>query len=158
MTYLLGVDTGGTYTDAVILDEASETVIATAKSLTTRPQLALGVGAAIDAVLENAQVAPTDVAMVALSTTLATNALVEGQGGRVALVAVGFDDADLQRAGLADAMGGDPVLALGGGHNHGGAEAAPLSLSDLHRGLDALDPGVTALAIAASFATRTPAH
>ena len=80
MTYLLGVDTGGTYTDAVILDEASETVIATAKSLTTRPQLALGVGAAIDAVLENAQVAPTDVAMVALSTTLATIPMLWGPG------------------------------------------------------------------------------
>ena len=36
MTYLLGVDTGGTYTDAVILNEAEDRVIASAKSLTTR--------------------------------------------------------------------------------------------------------------------------
>ncbi|NDH26460.1 MAG: hypothetical protein EBY35_09650, partial [Rhodobacteraceae bacterium] len=43
MTYLLGIDTGGTYTDAVILREESE-VIASAKSLTTREDLALGIG------------------------------------------------------------------------------------------------------------------
>ena len=35
-------------------------------------------------------------ALVSLSTTLATNALVEGQGGRVALIFVGFDDDDLE--------------------------------------------------------------
>lgn len=158
MTYLLGVDTGGTYTDAVILDEASDTVIATAKSLTTRPNLALGVGSAIDAVLASADVAPSKVAMVALSTTLATNALVEGQGGRVALVAIGFDDADLQRAGLAEAMGGDPVLTLHGGHNHSGAEAAPLDMTALKIAIDGIASGVTAFAVAASFATRNPAH
>ena len=42
MAYLLGVDTGGTYTDAVILDEAADAVIGKAKSLTTRADLALG--------------------------------------------------------------------------------------------------------------------
>ena len=63
--------------------------------MTSRPDLSGGVGAAIDAVLAQARVAPGEVAMVALSTTLATNALVEGQGGRVALLAIGFDAADL---------------------------------------------------------------
>ena len=83
MGYFLGVDTGGTYTDAVILDEAADTVIGTAKSLTTRNDLALGVGRAIDAALARAGVLPAQVSLVSLSTTLATNALVEGQGGRV---------------------------------------------------------------------------
>ncbi|SFR52141.1 N-methylhydantoinase A/oxoprolinase/acetone carboxylase, beta subunit [Yoonia tamlensis] len=158
MAYSLGVDTGGTYTDAVILDESSDKVIATAKSLTTRPDLSKGVGAAIDAVLAQAAVAPADIALVSLSTTLSTNALVEGQGGCVALIAIGFDAADLQRAGLAEAMGGDPVIAVQGGHNHGGAEVAPLDLAALNAGLDQLDPNVTAFAVAASFATRNPAH
>ena len=54
MAYLLGVDTGGTYTDAVVLDEGEDRVIASAKSLTTRPDLALGVGRAIDAAIEKA--------------------------------------------------------------------------------------------------------
>ena len=43
-----------------------------------------------------------------MSTTLATNALVEGQGGRVALVMIGSAEADLLRDGLAKALGADP--------------------------------------------------
>ena len=81
MAVFLGVDTGGTYTDAVLLDEATDRVLASAKSLTTRMDLSLGIGRAVDAVLAEAGVRPGDVAMVSLSTTLATNALVEGQGG-----------------------------------------------------------------------------
>ncbi|MGB7321521.1 MAG: hydantoinase/oxoprolinase N-terminal domain-containing protein, partial [Albidovulum sp.] len=112
MAYLLGVDTGGTYTDAVILDEKADRVIASAKSLTTRPDLSLGVGAAIDAAIAGAKIAACEVAMVSLSTTLATNALVEGQGGRVALVFIGFEEAELGRAGLTEALKGDPVIRI----------------------------------------------
>ena len=51
MAYFLGVDTGGTYTDAVIVDEAATQVIGKAKSLTTRRDLALGIGRALLAAL-----------------------------------------------------------------------------------------------------------
>ncbi len=158
MSYLLGVDTGGTYTDAVVLDEAADAVIASAKALTSRPDLARGVGAAIDAALGEAGVDPAAIAMVSLSTTLATNALVEGQGGRVALVAIGFAEGDLSRAGLADAMRGDPVIRLAGGHNHAGGEATPLDVDALRQAVEALDEGITGFAVAAAFATRNPAH
>lgn len=158
MTYLLGVDTGGTYTDAVVLDEAADAVVASAKALTSRPDLAIGVGAAIDAALADANVAAADIAMVSLSTTLATNALVEGQGGRIALVAIGFDDADLGRAGLTEALRGDPVIRLAGGHNHAGNEARALDILKLETALAKLDGGITGFAVAASFATRNPAH
>jgi len=158
MAYLLGVDTGGTYTDAVILDEASDRVLASAKALTSRPDLAIGVGAAIDAAVAQAAVDPADVAMVSLSTTLATNALVEGQGGRIALVFIGFDPAELGRAGLTDALRGDPVIALAGGHSHAGTEIAPLDLDALATAVGGLDAGVTGFAIAGSFATRNAAH
>lgn len=158
MAYLLGVDTGGTYTDAVVLDEGADVVVASAKALTSRPDLAVGVGAAIDGAIKKAKVAPADIAMVSLSTTLATNALVEGQGGRIALVAIGFDDADLGRAGLAEALRGDPVVRLAGGHNHAGSEVAALDMDALRDALMQLDAGVTGFAVAASFATRNPAH
>ncbi|PJI86059.1 N-methylhydantoinase A/oxoprolinase/acetone carboxylase beta subunit [Yoonia maricola] len=158
MTYLLGVDTGGTYTDAVIIDEARDCVVASAKALTSRPDLAIGVGAAIDAAITKAGVAGADVAMVSLSTTLATNALVEGQGGRIALIAIGFDDADLTRAGLTEALRGDTVIRVVGGHNHAGSEVATLDLDALARALADLDDGITGFAVAASFATRNPAH
>lgn len=158
MSYLLGVDTGGTYTDAVIIDEACDHVLASAKALTTRPDLVIGVGKAIDAAIAGAQVNGADIAMVSLSTTLATNALVEGQGGRIALVAIGFDDAELTRAGLTDALRGDPVIRLSGGHNHAGGEVAALDLAVLGNALQSLDAGITGFAVAASFATRNPAH
>lgn len=156
MTYLLGVDTGGTYTDAVLMDAGGTAVLAKAKSLTTRPDLAQGVGAAMDAVL--AGIDPADVAMVSLSTTLATNALVEGQGGRIALIFIGFGAAELGRDGLTEALGGDPVIHLAGGHSHAGTEVAPLDLTALAVAVAGLPPGITGFAVAASFATRNPGH
>ncbi|WP_375254064.1 hydantoinase/oxoprolinase N-terminal domain-containing protein [Yoonia sp.] len=158
MAYLLGVDTGGTYTDAVIVDEAADAVIGSAKALTSRPDLAIGVGAAIDAAIADAGVDPRQVAMVSLSTTLATNALVEGQGGRIAFVAIGFDDGDLKRAGLTEALRGDPVIRLAGGHNHAGGEVTQLDFATLRLALARVDDGITGFSVAASFATRNPTH
>ena len=158
MAYLLGVDTGGTYTDAVIIDEAEDRVVASAKALTSRPDLSIGVGAAIDAAIADAQVSGAEIAMVSLSTTLATNALVEGQGGRIALVAIGFGEGELSRAGLHDALRGDPVIRLQGGHNHAGHEVDALNLTALQEALRGLEAGITGFAVAASFATRNPAH
>ena len=158
MAYFLGVDTGGTYTDAVIVDEAADLVIGKAKSLTTRADLALGIGRAVDAALAGAGVAAKDVALVSLSTTLATNALVEGQGGRVALIVIGFDADDLERGGLVEALKGDPVIRIAGGHTHAGTEAAPLDLAPLEAEVATLGAQVMGFAVAARFATRNPAH
>lgn len=156
MALALGVDTGGTYTDAVLIRDEKE-VIASAKSLTTRADLAIGVGKAISAVLEQAKVAPDQISMASLSTTLATNALVEGQGGRVALIYIGFKDSDLEKHGLKDALKGDPSLVMSGGHSHSGSEAAPLDVAALEQFLDS-HKGISGFAIAAQFATRNPAH
>ena len=158
MALMLGVDTGGTYTDAVVLDEATDQVLAKAKALTSRPNLATGVGGAIDAAIGKAGIAASEVAMVSLSTTLATNALVEGQGGRVALIFIGFAEAELGRAGLLEALGGDPVIHLAGGHDHAGNAVTDLDLDALRRQIRALDTGITAFAVASSFATRNPEH
>ncbi len=158
MAHLLGIDTGGTYTDAVLLNDETDKIVARAKSLTTRPDLASGIGAAIDAVLRDGNVAASAISMVSLSTTLATNALVEGQGGRVALVFIGFDEAELEKSDLADALNGDPVVIVSGGHAHSGAEKAALDIDALYAGLEAISVPVTGVAIAARFATRNAAH
>jgi len=158
MAYFLGVDTGGTYTDAVILDEAANRILGKAKALTSRQDLAVGIGQAVDAAIAAAGVAVGDVALVSLSTTLATNALVEGQGARVALIFIGFDAGDLGRGGLTEALKGDPVLQFSGGHTHAGTEAAPLDLAGLEDGVRALGDEVSGFAVAARFATRNPAH
>ena len=156
MAYLLGVDTGGTYTDAALIQD--DTVVASAKSLTTRHDLAEGVGAAVQAVLKHSGVAPGDIALSSLSTTLATNALVEGQGARVCLVFIGFNAKDIARQGLDEALGGDPVISVAGGHTHSGGEAAPLDLDALRTELANLQGDVSGFAVAGQFATRNPEH
>jgi len=156
MALLLGVDTGGTYTDAVLIRDERE-VVAWAKALTTRQDLALGIGRAVEAVLRESGAAPGEIGLVSLSTTLATNALVEGQGGRVGLVYIGFHERDLQAHGLEKALAGDPSLVVAGGHSHAGGEATPLDKEALNRWLET-DRGVSAYAVAGQFATRNPAH
>ncbi len=156
MALLLGVDTGGTYTDAVLIRDERE-VIASAKALTTRADLAVGIGAAVEAVLRESGANVGDIGLASLSTTLATNALVEGQGGRAGLVYIGFRAADLQAHGLAEALGGDPAIVLNGGHNHAGGEAMPLDKEALLAWLET-GTGAEAYAVASLFATRNPAH
>jgi N-methylhydantoinase A/oxoprolinase/acetone carboxylase beta subunit len=158
MAYFLGVDTGGTYTDAVILDEAANVVLGKAKALTSRHDLAVGIGEAVDAAVAAAGVTAAEVALVSLSTTLATNALVEGQGARVALVFIGFAEADLGRGGLVEALKGDPVVQLPGGHTHAGTEVAALDLGLLELMVRELGDEVSGFAVASQFATRNPAH
>ena len=158
MAIFLGVDTGGTYTDAVILDEAANAVLGKAKALTSRHDLAVGIGQAVDAAIAAAGIRASDVALVSLSTTLATNALVEGQGARVALIFIGFGDADLGRSGLTEALKGDPVVKLPGGHTHAGTEVAPLDLDLLDLMVRELGDEVSGFAVASQFATRNPAH
>ena len=87
---LLGVDVGGTFTDAVLLGDG---VLATAKAPTTPEDQSLGVMAAVEAALASAGCAAGDVTAFAHGMTVATNALLEGRHARTALVATeGFTD------------------------------------------------------------------
>lgn len=150
----LGIDTGGTYTDAVLWSETAG-LSAKAKSLTTRHDLSIGISQAADKAMRG--VDPARVKLVSMSTTLATNALVEGQGGRVGLVMIGFAPGDLFRDGLGSALGGDPVIFCSGGHDvHG--NAAPLDMAPLEQVLEDWDKTVSAVSVAAYFSVRNPAH
>ena len=158
---VIGIDTGGTYTDAAMVDAASRRVVARAKALTTRGDLAVGVGEALAAVLAQAAGegwTQREVAQLSLSTTLATNAIVEGHGSAVAMILVGFDDAMAQRTGIAAALPGTPVLRVAGGHDHAGEEQAPLDLDTVERFLAETAGSAAAYAVAAHYAVRNPAH
>jgi N-methylhydantoinase A len=87
---LLGVDVGGTFTDAVLFDGRE---LHTAKAPTTPDDQSRGVIAAVEAVLERAGAETSDVAGFAHGMTVGTNALLEERGARTALVATrGFED------------------------------------------------------------------
>ena len=156
MSFILGVDTGGTYTDAVILED-EERVIAFSKALTTHSDLSLGIGSAIQKAVKQRNTAPEKISLVSLSTTLATNALVEGQGDRVALVMIGFQDSDLEKHSIFDALKGDPFLVIEGGHNYAGFEKSRLEKNKLSKWVSEIK-GVSAYAVCSQFAVRNPEH
>lgn len=140
-----------------MLFSPEEGVKARAKSLTTRHDLSEGIRKAVENVLDETGTDPSSIRLASLSTTLATNALVEGQGGRVGLIMIGFGPEDLERDGLKIALGTDPVVFLPGGHNVYGHET-PLEMSPLELEIDRLSGSVTAFAVAGYFATRNPDH
>ena len=87
---LIGVDVGGTFTDAVL---ALDGRLVTAKAPTTPDDQSVGVMAAIDAALEKAGANPDQIEQFSHGMTVATNALLEGRGARTAFVATeGFTD------------------------------------------------------------------
>jgi len=174
MALLLGIDTGGTYTDAALFDDARG-VVASAKALTTKQDLSIGIRNAIQAVL---RAGPTDIAadatradhiradairMVSISTTLATNALVEGQGSSIALLLIGYPTDALDLAGLRQALGNDPadadrVAFIPGGHDVYGDEQQPLDLDAARRAILDFAPRAAAFAVSGYFSVRNPAH
>lgn len=153
---LLGIDTGGTYTDAVLFSDA-DGVIAKAKSLTTKHNLAIGISGSVDAVLEQFKGNISEIALTSISTTLATNALVEGKGGSVGLVMIGFDEKDMEKSGLKEALAGDPVIFIPGGHDVSGNERK-LDMSGLDGFIEENSNHISGFAVAGYFAVRNASH
>lgn len=91
MAYVIGVDTGGTYTDTVLLDTVNGhtiRVIRKAKAFTTHGELEVGIQNSIKELnLCDKEILKLD--KVVLSTTLATNAIVEGNIHRMGLILIG---------------------------------------------------------------------
>ena len=155
MGYQLGLDTGGTYTDAVLVDDDLN-VLASAKSLTTHNNLIEGLRGAVEGLSSTAQL--NDISLVSLSTTLATNALVEGRGRSVALVLVGFSPSQLKRANLTEALASDPHVFIAGGHNAGGQALCDPDFAACRQFVESVDARVDAYAISSVFAVRNPEH
>ncbi len=86
----LGIDTGGTFTDAAIVDMDTKKVLGKAKSPTTYEDLGKGVLNAIRAALASSGIRADEISMVGISTTLATNSVLQGRGGRVGLIGIGW--------------------------------------------------------------------
>lgn len=163
MGIALGIDTGGTYTDAVFVTYPEGEVIAGAKALTTRQDLSQGIGAAIHAVFEAAAAAgqpiqPSDITLVSLSTTLATNTLAEGQRGRVCLLLIGYDAALMQAYRFDKELATDDVVYLAGGHDVVGDQVRPFDEAAAREAILARKDRVEAFAISGYFSVRNPAH
>jgi N-methylhydantoinase A len=85
MTYRLGVDVGGTFTDLLLLDQGSG-AFWRHKTPSTPHDSSEGVLAGVDAICANAGITPAEIEFFLHGTTVATNAVLEGKGARVGLV------------------------------------------------------------------------
>jgi N-methylhydantoinase A/oxoprolinase/acetone carboxylase beta subunit len=144
----LGIDTGGTYTDGILLEPVSRKILKSTKALTTHHDLKQCIGEVFDQLLNPD---PGPIALVSLSTTLATNAIAEGKRRPVALFLLGYDPELVERFGFAEQFGTQYFSFIPGRHDLEGVEQVPLDEIELTRNIELVGKYVDALAVA-SFA------
>ena len=140
----LGIDVGGTFTDAVVVSDGR--IIASAKSPTTHEDLLGGIFRSLDTVLTGLT---GTVRRVSLSATIVTNSLVEGKTEPVGLIIIpgpGLDIVPLLPA---------PALVIDGYIDHRGREIAAVDVSSMHRIFSSF-PDHDTFAVSGKFAVRNP--
>lgn len=148
--YIIGIDTGGTFTDAVLLEQTSGRIVAAAKKPTTHQQLATGTGEALAALLREAQVEPAAIRSLVVSSTLATNSVIENKGARVALLVIGY----VRHFRLPVTA----VIYIKGGHTIIGEEEEPLDLEYLVEIVSGLKEEVDAYGVCSAMSIKNPTH
>ncbi len=147
--YRIGIDTGGTCTDGVLIDDATLEVVHSAKEPTTHHNLGIGVGRVLKKLLAS-DIAPEDIIGLSVSTTLATNAVVEDRGARVGLLVFGY----VRHFKL-------PITAnifLKGGHKITGEEDEPLDIEGLVDSVHGLKNEVDSYAVCGGMSIKNPTH
>ncbi|KGK99628.1 hydantoinase [Methanococcoides methylutens] len=148
MQYSLGIDAGGTYTDAILVRDADRSVVTSNKALTTYPDLIEGIQNAINGIDEEYL---RKVKLVSLSTTLATNTVLEDTGYPVGLILAG--DHNIEK----DFPTND-IIFVSGGHDHMGEEMAPLDIEAVKNFVLRVKDNVSAFAVSGHFSIRNPEH
>jgi N-methylhydantoinase A/oxoprolinase/acetone carboxylase beta subunit len=151
----LGIDTGGTFTDGVLLDPATRQVVKKAKVLTSHHDLRLCIAGILDALVTGPA---TPISLVALSTTLATNSIAEGKSRPVALFLLGYDPDLVYKFEFERQFGDSLFFFIHGRHDLNGREVESLDLAHLDTCLGALDRQAEAVAISSLVGMRNPAH
>jgi N-methylhydantoinase A/oxoprolinase/acetone carboxylase beta subunit len=150
---IVGIDVGGTNTDAALVSEGE--ILATAKVPTHHDQLVESTTSAFEKLIDSyGGPAFSDPIELHLSTTLSTNAIIEGQGDPTAVLATPGPGMNIKDLDL-----GFPIYILSGSVDHRGREVAPINPEEI---LDAVkqakDSGATALAVVGKFSHRNPTH
>lgn len=145
-----GIDVGGTHTDAVVVDRGE--VLASCKVLTDHRNLLLSVHAALEDVCS--RVKAHRIERITLSTTLSTNAIVEGKtedAGILVSSGPGIDPESFRH--------GKGYFVIPGSIDHRGYEIQPLEQADLKDTLTMCrELGLGVYAVVGKFSTRNPAH
>ena len=143
----LGIDTGGTNTDAAVVDLSTMRIWDRSVSPTTRDDLTVGISRALDGLDKDLL---DKISLVSLSSTLATNTIVEGKGGRAGLICIG--------RGYRDRSFGGPCCVIKGAHDLDGNETEPLDEAACREFLQSLAGSVDAVAVSGYLSVRNPAH
>ncbi|AET68311.1 N-methylhydantoinase A/acetone carboxylase, beta subunit [Desulfosporosinus orientis DSM 765] len=147
MSLILGIDTGGTFTDGVLIDLDTKEVRKKAKAFTTREDLSIGIRNCIE---NMGELDPHQVRLAALSTTLATNAIVEGRGCRVGLILIGHE--------ASGELPAQQVAVVSGGHDITGMPVSDLDLEAVRRAVKDMHGRVDTIAISSYLSIRNPEH
>lgn len=147
MKLKLGIDTGGSYTDTVLVDWDSGQVVSKAKARTTKENLTIGIEEAIDKL--GIQDRDT-ITLVCLSTTLATNAIVEGKGAAVGLITI---DEPKEHSYPAASH-----FHVKGKIDVKGCEVFPLDCEGAAAALERMQGKIDALAVSGYASVRNPAY
>ena len=146
----IGIDIGGTHTDAVLID--STRLVAAAKAPTLPDNLLASITGVLEAILAGQD--PRRVRTLNLSTTLSTNAIVTGAIEPVAVLVVGGPGISAETYRI-----GDHFHLISGSLDHLGNETLALDSEELDRAVDACTAaGVRSFAVAGKFSPRNPAH
>ncbi len=148
MSYSLGIDAGGTYTDAVLLRDEDNAIIQSSKALTSYPDPLDGIKRSIDGLdplcLKNVKV-------VSVSTTLSTNSILEGTGFPVAMILIGNYD-------IKQELPTKHFIQVSGGHDHNGVETNNLDIESIKEFALQVKNTVSAFAISSYFSIRNHDH
>ena len=147
MRTVLGIDAGGTYTDSVVIDADTDALLHKGKTFTTKDDLTRclteSFAALPEALLGN-------LAMVCLSSTLATNCVVEGRGAREGLVLVG----DVPRGELPTSR----RVLVKGRHDLKGRLVENIDAAEVEAAVESLRGTVDAVAVSGYASVRCPDH
>ncbi|MBI2221968.1 MAG: hydantoinase/oxoprolinase family protein [Acidobacteria bacterium] len=173
MSYRLGVDVGGTFTDFLLYNERSGKLHLT-KVPSTPADQSVGVLSGIRKIAEQAGIDPNEIGLILHGTTVATNAVLEGKGARVGLITSrGFEQIlHVARGQTPGPLAGwiimqkpDPLApleltrGLSARVSARGEERAPLDEAEVRRVTQELhDGGIQALTISLINAFANPAH
>ena len=152
MSLGLGIDTGGTYTDSAIVELDSGRVLSKAKALTTSGDLLAGVTASLGKL--DRGLFPR-IRLAGLSTTLATNSIVEKKGSRVGLI---LAVPDPQTFVFPAGSPCDRLALVAGAHDRFGAVAVPLDLAAAKRAVRGMAGEVDAFAVSGYFSIYNAEH
>ena len=153
--YVIGIDTGGTFTDGVLLDYESRKVLSAAKSLTTREDLKIGV----IKVLQKLNIRDDfNIKLVGISSTLATNSVAEGKARKVGLLLIGYDKELIESYELDKRLSTEDISYFKGGHNAQGAELEKLDEEGIEKWVKENKSKVDAIAISSYFSPLNPEH